>query len=557
LGHNFGRVLSQKNYRFQNNEINRSFRLALIPDISPVFFINSLNKMNLTRPVFSLVFLLIFSCGEKEKPAKDIGKVSITGIELMDGSKPAGRMLASFTWKHVFTNQLRLTFTEAGTGKSFEISLDPNDFSKPYTIELPFGSYQYQGTSTSESVSSTLPVTVSGQISVDDPTESLLLNGKSDFGLFTFSKSNLASAPKIISPQTGTLAGTNDFYYTYVKGDLLLKTELALTNGKSFRIVKPSKSFSQQQFQIASQASEAQDVFQPANFIISADRLILEANGYPSVLFPYSIIDLATSLNETSGLQWINGRLFSINDGGNSAEIQELNPQTGALIRTIKVTNAPNVDWEDLAASSSHFFIGDFGNNIGNRTELKVLKIPIATLLNQTEVMAEVIEFSYPDQSDFSGSNANHNFDCEAMIFRDNQLHLFSKNRGDGQTKHYTLTPNPGKQVASLQGSFDSKGLITGADISPDGKNVVLLGYENLGISSRVFLWSFASVSGTLLSGQGNQFFLGSPASLSQTEGVAMDSQMELTISGERISFSGLTVPPRLFNVDLAGIFVP
>lgn len=513
--------------------------------------------MKIITSIFSIVLIVMFSCGEKEKPAKAIGKVSITGMELQDGSKPAGRTQANFTWKHVFSNQVQLTFTEAGSGQSFEISLNPNDFSKPYTIALPYGSYQYLGTSTSENVSSTLPVTVSGQISVDAPTESLLLNGKSDFGLFTFSKSNLASAPKIITPQAGTLSSTNDFYYTYVKGDLLLKTELALTNGKSFRIVKPSKSFSQQQFQIANQASEAQDVFQPANFIISAERLILEPNGYPSVLFPYRIMDLAAPFNETSGLQWINGRLFSINDGGNSAEIQELNPQTGVLLRTIKVTNAPNVDWEDLAASSSHFFIGDFGNNIGNRTDLKVLKIPIASLLNQTEVTAELIEFSYPDQSDFSGSNANHNFDCEAMIFRENQLHLFSKNRGDGRTKHYTLAPNPGKQVASLQGSFDSKGLITGADISPDGKNVVLLGYENLGISSRVFLWSFAAISGATLSGQGNQFFLGSPAGLSQAEGIVIDSQMELTISGERISFSGLTVPPRLFKVDLAGIFIP
>lgn len=486
-----------------------------------------------------------------------MGIVSITGVELVDGSKPAGRTQSSPPWKHVFGNQIQLTFTEAVSGQSFEISLNPNDFSKPYTIGLPYGSYRYQGTSASSSVTSTLPVTVSGQISVSAPTESLLLIGKSDFGLFTFSKKNLAAAPRIISPEVGTFASASGFYYTYVKSGLVLKTELSLSNGKSFRIVKPSRSFSHQQFQIANHASEAQDIIQPANFIISAERLILEPNGYPSVLFPYRILDLPAPLNETSGLQWINGRLFSINDGGNSAEIQELNPETGSLIRTIKVTNASNVDWEDLAASPSHFFIGDFGNNSGNRTDLKVLKIPIASILNQTEVIAEVIEFSYPEQSDFSGNNVNHNFDCEAMIFRANQLHLFSKNRGDGRTNHYTIATNPGKYPAILQGSFDSKGLITGADVSPDGKNVVLLGYENRGINSRVFLWTFASVSGAILSGQGNQFFLGSPTGLGQAEGIAMDPQMEVQVSGERISFSGLTVPPRLFNVDLAGIFLP
>jgi hypothetical protein len=68
---------------------------------------------------------------------------------------------------------------------------------------------------------------------------------------------------------------------------------------------------------------------------------------------------------------------------------------------------------------------------------------------------------------------------------------------------------------------------------------------------------TFASVSASFFSGTGNQFFLGSPANLSQTEGIAMDSQLELKISGERISLGGLTVPPKVFEVDLGGIFTP
>lgn len=512
--------------------------------------------MKIRSSIFSLVVFLIFSCGEKEKPASDIGKVTIMGIELSNGTNPAGRMQATFQWKHIYTNQLQLTFTES-SGKSFSLLLNPNDFSKEYSLELPFGNYNYTGASTSPNLSETLPITVSGQLLVDNPSETLLLKASSDFGLFTFSKSNLSAAPKIIEPETGNLLSTPDFYYTYVKGNLLLKTAIPLSNGNSFRIGRLSNSFSHQHFQLSSSPSGTPDSFQKVDFDVSSELLRLGENGYPTVLFPYSITELGTPLNETSGLQWIQGRLFSINDGGNSAEIQEINPETGTLIRTIKVTNAENVDWEDLAASSTHLFIGDFGNNVGNRTDLKILKVPISNLLNQAEVVAEIIEFSYPDQNDFSGSNTNHNFDCEALIFWQNQIHLFSKNWGDERTKHYTLSNSNGKQVAILAESFDSKGLITGADVSPDGENMVLLGYENKGISSRSFLWTFASVSGSVFSGAGNQFFLGSPAGLAQTEGIAIDSKMELTISGERISFSGLTVPPKVFKVDLAGIFTP
>lgn len=506
--------------------------------------------------IFSFILILIFSCGEKEKPNGNVGIVSITGIELQNADNPSGRMVASYQWKHIFTNQLQLTFTESG-GETFNLSLNPNDLSQSNTIDLPFGKYDYSGTSTAQLVSETLPITVSGQLTVDSATETLSIKATSDYGLFTFSKSNLSAAPKIIAPQSGTFSSTSDFYFTYVKGGLALKSELSLSNGNSFRLVESSKSFTHLHFQLFEATTGTPDSFQLVDFALSSKRLNLGATGFPEVLFPYNINDLASNLAETSGLQLIQGRLFSINDGGNSAEIQEISPSNGALIRTIKVTNAPNVDWEDLAASSTNLFIGDFGNNLGNRTNLKILKIPITSLLTQNEVSAELLQFSYPDQTDFSGTNPKHNFDCEAMIFWENELHLFSKNRGDERSKHYTLSPSSESQVAVLGESFDSKGLITGADVSPDRKNVVLLGYENKGVSSRSFIWTFESVSGSVLSGTGNQFFLGSPAGLGQTEGIAIDSEMGLKISGERISFSGLTVPPKLFRVDLAGIFTP
>lgn len=506
--------------------------------------------------IFSFTLLLIFSCGEKEKPSGSSGKVSITGIELQDANNPSGRTNATFQWEHIFTNQLQLTFTKSG-GENFSLTLNPNDLSQSNTIDLPFGIYDYSGTATAQLVSETLPITVSGQLTVDNATEALSIKARSDYGLFTFSKSNLSAAPKIVQPQSGTFSSTINFYFTYVKGGLTLKSELSLSNGNSFRLVEAAKSFTHQHFQLLDATAGPPDSFQFVDFALSSRRLNLGANDFPEILFPYNINDLVSSLAETSGLQLIQGRLFSINDGGNSAEIQEISPTNGSLIRTIKVNNAPNVDWEDLAASSTHLFIGDFGNNLGNRTNLKILKIPIASLLSQIEVSSEVIQFSYPDQVDFSGTNTNHNFDCEAMIFRENQLHLFSKNRGDERSKHYTLSTSSGNQVAVLRESFDSKGLITGADISPDGENVVLIGYENKGVSSRSFIWTFASATGSVLTGPGNQFFLGSPAALGQTEGIAIDAAMGLTISGERISFSGLTVPPKLFNVDLAGIFNP
>lgn len=520
------------------------------------FFASNSLKMKSHSFIFFLILFLIFSCGEKEKPRNGSSKVSITGIELQDAKIASGRTNATFQWKHTFTDQLQLTFTESG-GERFVLSINPNDLSQANSIELPFGIYDYSGTSTAQQVSETLPITVSGQLTVDNATETLSIKARSDYGLFTFSKSNLSASPKILEPEVGTFSTTQDFYFTYIKDGLRLRSELLLSNGNSIRLVEASKSFTHQHFQILDARAGTPDSFQLVDFALLSKQLSLGVNGFPEVLFPYHITDLEPRLAETSGLQLIQGRLFSISDGGNSAEIQEISLSNGALIRTIKVSNAPNIDWEDLAASSTHLFIGDFGNNLGTRTDLKILKIPISSLLSQNEVSADVIQFSYPDQLDFSGTNSNHNFDCEAMIFRENQLHLFSKNRGDERTKHYTLSTATGSQVAVLGESFESKGQITGAEVSSDGQNIILLGYENKGLSSRSFIWTFGSATGSVFSGSRNQFFLGSPAGLGQTEGIILNSEMELTISGEQISFSGLTVPPKLFKVDLFGIFTP
>ena len=511
--------------------------------------------MRVPSVLLMISLLLVFSCEEKEKPDSDKGKVSIIGIELKHISDPGARSLATFQWKHIFSNQLQVTFLNSGSGESTGVTINPNDFGKPFSIELPFGNYTYTGTTTGENISATLPITVAGQLEVAKASETLILIGESDFGLVTLSKSNLSNAPKILEPSSGDLFANADFYYTYIKSGLLLKTELVLSSGKTFRLGTHSDDFSHFQFQVNADPSQTLDLFQEVDFAVSSYPINLGSNGFPETLFPYNLNELPSSQKESSGLQWIQGRLFSINDGGNLAEIYELNPETGALLRTVKVTNAPNGDWEDLAGSSTHLYIGDFGNNLGNRTNLKIVKIPLNSLLSQSDVSAEIIEFSYPDQSDFSGSKPNHNFDCEAMIFWNNQLHLFSKNLGDGRSKYYTLSVNPGKHLAALQGSFDAKGLITGADVSADGKNIVLLGYENNGINSRVFLWTFSSGSGSVLSGSGNQFFLGSPAILSQTEGLAIDSQMEIKVSGEQINFGSLTVPPKMFELDLKGIF--
>jgi hypothetical protein len=507
--------------------------------------------------VIFLVLLSFFACKDDEKPNSKNSTLKVTGIELVSGTIPNARQNASVSWQHIFPTELQLTFK--GNGKSYTLKVNPNDFSKSYSLELPSGTYSYEGsTASANTTSPELPITVKGEVQVGNSSTDLMVKGYSTYGLITFSKRNLSSGPTISAATPFPFFEKSGFYYLYHKSEISPKVDLQFTTGKKYRIPVSNTAFSHSQFQFRTTGDTGPDLFVNKDFALNQRTFTLSTEGFPTEIVPYSPLELPQSQKETSGLAWIQGKLFSINDGGNPAEIYELNPSTGVVTRTIKLNGIPNVDWEDLAVSPTHLFVGDFGNNAGNRKNLRILKISISELMSQNQVSAELIEFSFEDQTQFSFTENSHNFDCEAMVFLNGQLHLFSKNWQDLRSKHYTLPASAGKQVARLLGSRDVQGLVCGADVSPDGKHLILIGYENKGVSSRSFVWAFPDFSGNgFASAKGYQFFLGSPLSVGQTEGITFTTGLITKFSGESISVIGTSTPPRLAELDWNGIFTP
>lgn len=145
---------------------------------------------------------------------------------------------------------------------------------------------------------------------------------------------------------------------------------------------------------------------------------------------PEFITKLPPRLNETSGLVFFDGNLWTINDSGNPPELFSIDTANGNILRALRISNADNKDWESLTQDDSSLYIGDFGNNYGNRTDLRILKISKADLLSPSadSVRADCINYSYPDQTRFAPGLNKNNFDCEAFIFYNDSLHLFSKN---------------------------------------------------------------------------------------------------------------------------------
>lgn len=242
---------------------------------------------------------------------------------------------------------------------------------------------------------------------------------------------------------------------------------------------------------------------------------------------------LPDEVKETSGLIYFDNAIWTINDGGNFPVLYKLNPETGDIIQRITVTNAKNNDWEDLAQDNEFIYIGDFGNNSGNRKDLRIIKIRKDDIPESGDlgVSYQLIEFSYPDYQGRIEKKKENNFDCEALICIGDSLYLFSKNRGDAQTKLYRLPKKAGIYNAELIDTFNSRGLVTGADYNESSKEVTLVGYTNK--TWQPFIWLlFNYKDNDLFSGNKRRIeMLNIPAT--QTEGIAYVENKNCIITSE------------------------
>jgi len=139
---------------------------------------------------------------------------------------------------------------------------------------------------------------------------------------------------------------------------------------------------------------------------------------------------LPDTLSEISGLEFLSDSLLvAINDGGDKARLYILNLQ-GELIRTVKVKDASNNDWEDLARDEKHLYIGDIGNNQNKRQNLAIYRVKIKDILNKNKVEADKIKIEYTEQKKFPPKKENLLFDAEAITVWNDTIYLFTKNRG-------------------------------------------------------------------------------------------------------------------------------
>ena len=201
----------------------------------------------------------------------------------------------------------------------------------------------------------------------------------------------------------------------------------------------------------------------------------------PTIYNPDFAYMLPVTVEETSGLIYWEDALWTINDSGNPPILFRIDESTGEVVQKITLSDATNVDWEALAQDDEYIYIGDFGNNSGNRNDLKIYRLKKSDIPSSgnANVTSDILNFVYEDYPRERIKRKENNFDCESLIVIEDSLYLFSKNWGDDKTKLYRLPKVPGDYTAKLLATYDVAGLVTGADYNAEAKEVTLIGYTN------------------------------------------------------------------------------
>lgn len=178
------------------------------------------------------------------------------------------------------------------------------------------------------------------------------------------------------------------------------------------------------------------------------------------------------------------------NDSGDDAFLYAFD-RSGKKRGIWKVNGAKNSDWEDIAAYSdkqtgeSYLLIGDIGNNDKKKKEAVIYRV-VEPQINPADAnstkknplptaAAEAIRVEYP--------NAPH--DAESLLVNPNNgdIYIISKTLG-GEAEIYKLSAPYSadkkqtlKKIGTIGVPSLTPGFLTGGDISPDGKRVVLTDY--------------------------------------------------------------------------------
>ena len=196
------------------------------------------------------------------------------------------------------------------------------------------------------------------------------------------------------------------------------------------------------------------------------------------------VAKLPAFLNEVSGLAQsrTNAGVFWVhNDSGDEPRIYAVG-RSGAWLGSYTLSGASAIDWEDMAIGPapdgrSYLYLADIGDNAGRRASVRVYRVkePVVDA-DQSAVVATLsfvttYNFVYDD-----GPRDAEGFMVDPLT---DDFYIVSKREPEGNHLYRSVSPSDSRMnTLERVGRFSVTGT-TGADISPDGLQVLIRRYSS------------------------------------------------------------------------------
>jgi len=182
---------------------------------------------------------------------------------------------------------------------------------------------------------------------------------------------------------------------------------------------------------------------------------------------------LPEEVSETSGLFCTKDGAVTVNDSGNSSTLYFLNDQ--GVVRKHTQLTFPNKDIEAITGNDDRFFIGDVGNNRGQRNFVTLRQVN-----RQTYKKEQSYRLTYKNNNPSTNFPYNHDYDAEALTLKNDTLVMFSKSWQSEIANVYEIARSPNSQTLSPVKTIDGlPGIITGADWDETNQQYVVVGYNS------------------------------------------------------------------------------
>jgi Tol biopolymer transport system component len=199
----------------------------------------------------------------------------------------------------------------------------------------------------------------------------------------------------------------------------------------------------------------------PRTQILQTDR-VLEASGLAQSLINDNV-------------------LYSHNDSGGEASVFAIDTQ-GKLLAEIVIEGASNRDWEDIATAidpedgKAYIYIGEIGDNGARHPSVKIYRVP-EPRLNTADSLYQI-----SDVETYSIVYEDGARDAEALFIEPKTGDIYIISKREEQVGIYqisypqsTLEVNTARKLGTMKMSW-----VTAADISPDGKYILIKNYPGI-----------------------------------------------------------------------------